>query len=232
MKSVIKNAKSVDEAVAAALAELNVTEDMVTVEVLEEGKKGFLGLAGRDASVRVTVNEESADADEGKEAVLSAAPADTADGDSPIEIAENFLKQILASMELEADLSIQSGDDNTVEIDITGDDMGILIGRRGETLSALQYLTSLAVNRRTEDYYRIVLDTENYKKRREETLKRLAKKLAGNAVRYRRNVTLEAMSPYERRVIHSELQNDPMVTTYSTGEEPNRKVVIVYKGGK
>ncbi len=226
MKSVIKNAKSIDEAIAAALAELAVSEDMVTVEVLEEGKKGFLGLAGKDASVRVTVKEEAAST----EASAEARPA--ADGDSPAGIAENFLRNILVSMELEADLSITPAENNTLEIDITGDDMGILIGRRGETLSSLQYLTSLAVNRRTEDYYRIVLDTENYKKRREETLKRLAKKLAGNAVRYRRNVTLEAMSPYERRIIHSELQNDPMVSTYSTGEEPNRKVVIVYKGGR
>ncbi len=209
MKSVIKNAKSIDEAIAAALEELGVTEDNVTVEVLEEGKKGFLGLNGKDASVRVTVNEVT-----------------------PEARAEDFLRHILDSMELEANLSIVPGEENTLAIDITGDDMGILIGRRGETLSALQYLTSLAVNRHTEDYYRIVLDTENYKKRREETLKKLAKKLAGNAVRYRRNVTLEAMSPYERRVIHSVLQSDPMVSTYSTGEEPNRKVVIVYKGNK
>lgn len=209
MKSVIKNAKSIDEAVALALEELGVTEDMVTIEVLEEAKKGFLGLNGKDASVRVTVNEVT-----------------------PEARAEDFLRHILDSMELAADVSVQSGEENTLEIDITGEDMGILIGRRGETLSALQYLTSLAVNRHTEEYYRIVLDTENYKKRREETLKKLAKKLAGNAVRYRRNVTLEAMSPYERRVIHSVLQNDPMVSTYSTGEEPNRKVVIVYKGNK
>jgi len=225
MKSVIKNAKSIDEAVAAALAELAVSEDMVTVEVLEEGKKGFLGLAGKEASVRITVKEDA-----GVVAPIEAAKK--ADNASPAEIAENFLRHILLSMGLEAELSVTPGEENTVEIDITGDDMGILIGRRGETLSALQYLTSLAVNRRTEDYYRIVLDTENYKKRREETLKRLAKRLAGNAVRYRRNVTLEAMSPYERRIIHSELQNDPMVSTYSTGEEPNRKVVIVYKGGR
>jgi len=209
MKSVIKNAKSIDEAVALALEELGVTEDMVTIEVLEEAKKGFLGLNGKDASVRVTVNEVT-----------------------PEARAEDFLCHILDSMELAADVSVQSGEENTLEIDITGEDMGILIGRRGETLSALQYLTSLAVNRHTDEYYRIVLDTENYKKRREETLKKLAKKLAGNAVRYRRNVTLEAMSPYERRVIHSVLQNDPMVSTYSTGEEPNRKVVIVYKGNK
>ncbi len=209
MKSVIKNAKSIDEAVTLALEELGVTEDMVTVEVLEEAKKGFLGLNGKDASVRVTVNEVT-----------------------PEARAEDFLRHILDSMELTADVAVQSGEENTLEIDITGEDMGILIGRRGETLSALQYLTSLAVNRHTEEYYRIVLDTENYKKRREETLKKLAKKLAGNAVRYRRNVTLEAMSPYERRVIHSVLQSDPMVSTYSTGEEPNRKVVIVYKGNK
>ncbi len=225
MKSVIKNAKNIDEAVAAALAELNVTEDMVTIEVLEEGKKGFLGIGEKEASVRVTVNEK-------EEAPIAAPAVSTADGESPEGIAENFLRHILSTMELEADLSLNTTEDNSIEIDISGDDMGILIGRRGETLSALQYLTSLAVNRHTEDYYRIVLDTENYKKRREETLKRLAKKLAGNAVRYRRNVTLEAMSPYERRIIHSVLQSDPMVSTYSTGEEPNRKVVIVYKGNK
>ena len=211
MKSLIKNAKSVEEAIALALEELGATEDMVTVEVLEEGKKGFLGLNGKEASVLVTLNETE---------------------ETPEERAEDFLRHILDSMELSADLNIESGEENTISIDITGDDMGILIGRRGETLSALQYLTSLAVNRHTEEYYRIVLDTENYKKRREETLKRLAKKLAGNAVRYRRNVTMEAMSPYERRIIHSELQNDPMVTTYSTGEEPNRKVVIAYKGNR
>ncbi len=211
MKSLIKNAKSIDEAIALALEELNATEDMVTVEVLEEGKKGFLGLNGKEASVRVTLNETEA---------------------SPEGRAEDFLRHILDFMELSADLAIEAGEENTISIDITGEDMGILIGRRGETLSALQYLTSLAVNRHTEEYYRVVLDTENYKKRREETLKRLAKKLAGNAVRYRRNVTMEAMSPYERRIIHSELQNDPMVSTYSTGEEPNRKVVIAYKGNR
>ncbi|MDD6308169.1 MAG: protein jag [Clostridia bacterium] len=208
MTSIIKNAKSVDEAVAAALTELGVAENMVTVEVLDEGNKGFLGLGGKDASVRVTVNEVS-----------------------PDEVATEFLKKILSSMNLEADLQLKL-EDHVMEIDITGEDMGILIGRRGETLSALQYLTSLAVNRKTEEYYRVIVDTENYKKRREETLKHLAKKLAGNAVRYRRNVTLEAMSPYERRVIHAALQGDPMVSTYSTGEDPNRKVVIVYKGNK
>ena len=208
MTSIIKNAKSVDEAVAAALTELGVAENMVNVEVLDEGNKGFLGLGGKDASVRVTVNEVS-----------------------PDEVATEFLKKILSSMNLEADLQLKL-EDHVMEIDITGEDMGILIGRRGETLSALQYLTSLAVNRKTEEYYRVIVDTENYKKRREETLKHLAKKLAGNAVRYRRNVTLEAMSPYERRVIHAALQGDPMVSTYSTGEDPNRKVVIVYKGNK
>ncbi len=209
MRSVIKNAKSIDEAVNAALSELGVTEDMVTIDVLEEGKKGFLGLSGKEASVRVTVNALS-----------------------PEDRAESFLSHILDAMELNAEVFVTTEEENTLAIDIKGEDMGILIGRRGETLSALQYLTSLAVNRHTEEYYRIALDTENYKKRREETLKRLAKKLAGNAVRYRRNVTLEAMSPYERRIIHSVLQDDPMVTTYSTGEEPNRKVVIAYKGNK
>lgn len=223
MKSVIKNAKSVDEAIAAALEELGATRDAVTVEILEEGKKGFLGLAGKEASVRVSLQED--------EEAPSAVKAENG-GESAV-LAEDFLRHILDAMDLKAELSVETNEeDKSVSIDISGEDMGILIGRRGETLSALQYLTSLAVNRHQEEYCRIILDTENYKKRREETLKRLAKKLAGNAVRYRRNVTLEAMSPYERRIIHSVLQDDPMVSTYSTGEEPNRKVVIVYKGGK
>lgn len=231
MKSVIKNGKSVDEAILEALAELGVERDAVTVEILEEAKKGFLGFAGKEASVRVTLkmNDETLApeepiAAEPKEASLEDAAA--------METAEAFLRQILDSMELSATLDIRMEGEREIAIDISGEDMGILIGRRGETLSSLQYLTSLAVNRHTEPYYRVILDTENYKKRREETLKKLAKKLAGNAVRYRRNVTLEAMSPYERRVIHSVLQDDPMVTTYSTGEEPNRKVVIAYKGKK
>ncbi len=223
MKSIIKNAKSVDEAIEAALEELGVERDAVTIEVLEEGKKGFLGLAGKEASVRATLWEDA----EAPGAVASENEGGAA------AAAEAFLHHILDAMDLKAELSVETNaEEKSVSIDISGDDMGILIGRRGETLSALQYLTSLAVNRHQEEYCRIILDTENYKKRREETLKRLAKKLAGNAVRYRRNVTLEAMSPYERRIIHSVLQDDPMVSTYSTGEEPNRKVVIVYKGGK
>ncbi len=215
MRSTTKSAKSIEEAIALALEELGVTEDMATITVLEEGKKGFLGLNGKDATVYVTVAE-----------------TEEYETDTPEGRAEDFLRHILSAMELDAELSIETGEDNGMTIDIKGDDMGILIGRRGETLSALQYLTNLVVNRHTEEYYRIVLDTENYKKRREETLKKLAKKLAGNAVRYRRNVTLEAMNPYERRIIHAVLQDDPMVSTYSTGEEPNRKVVIVYKGKK
>ncbi len=209
MTSITKSAKSTDDAISLALSELGVSEDMVTIEVLEEGGKGFLGLGGKDAVVRVTVKEES-----------------------PDEIAKSFLNHVLEYMELPAEVALKMEDDNVMEIDISGENMGILIGHRGETLAALQYLTSLAVNRKTDEYYRVVLDTENYKKRREETLVRLAKKLAGNAVRYRRSVTLEAMSPYERRVIHATLQDDPMVSTYSTGEEPNRKVVIAYKGRK
>lgn len=224
MTSIIKNAKSVDDAVNAALFELGVSRDAVEIEVLDEGNKGFLGLGGKDASVRVTVKEEETPAPCCEEVAPVA-------NEDPEKIAGDFLEHIIKAMDLDAKLDFNMHD-NMLEIDITGEDMGILIGRRGETLSALQYLTSLVVNRQTEDYYRIIVDTENYKKRREETLKHLAKKLAGNAVRYRRNVTLEAMSPYERRIIHATLQDDPMVSTYSTGEEPNRKVVIAYMGRK
>lgn len=208
MASITKTGKTVEEATQAALSELGVSLDDVTVEIIEEGNKGFFGLGGKDAEVRVTVNS-----------LL------------PEQYAENFLKTILEAMNLNAQIVIEAGED-TMSIDIKGEDMGILIGRRGETLSALQYLTNLVVNKNVDGFYRVNIDTENYKKRREETLVRLANKLAGNAVKYRRNITLEPMSSYERRIIHSYLQDRDMITTYSIGEEPNRKVVIAYKGNK
>ena len=208
MNSIEKTAKTVDEAIAEALAELGINREDAEIEVIDEGSRGFLGLGGKEATVRVTAKTVS-----------------------PEQYAEKFLMGILSCMDIPGKIDITNADD-MMEIEMSGDDTGILIGRRGETLNALQYLTSLVVNKHSDDYVRVSLDTENYKKKREETLRGLARKLAGNAVRYRRNITLEPMNPYERRIIHSALQDDEMVSTYSTGDEPNRKVVIVYKGIK
>ncbi|ADU76007.1 spoIIIJ-associated protein [Acetivibrio thermocellus AD2] len=200
-----KSAKTVREAIDLALLELNTTEDKVEVEVLEEGSKGIFGLIGsKQAKVRVTLKETSGDR------------------------AKKFLLDVLSKMKVNADILVEESED-TISLKIEGDDIGIIIGRRGETLDALQYLTSLVVNRSKEGYKRIVIDVENYRKKREETLIRLANRLADRVIKYKKNITLEPMNPYERRVIHSCLQNHKYVETYSVGEEPNRKVIIALK---
>jgi len=196
-----KSAKTVREAIDLALLELNTTEDKVEVEVLEEGSKGIFGLIGsKQAKVRVTLKETSGDR------------------------AKKFLLDVLSKMKVNADILVEESED-TISLKIEGDDIGIIIGRRGETLDALQYLTSLVVNRSKEGYKRIVIDVENYRKKREEILIRLANRLADRVIKYKKNITLEPMNPYERRVIHSCLQNHKYVETYSVGEEPNRKLL-------
>jgi len=200
-----KSAKTVREAIDLALLELNTTEDKVEVEVLEEGSKGIFGLIGsKQAKVRVTLKETSGDR------------------------AKKFLLDVLSKMKVNADILVEESED-TISLKIEGDYIGIIIGRRGETLDALQYLTSLVVNRSKEGYKRIVIDVENYRKKREEILIRLANRLADRVIKYKKNITLEPMNPYERRVIHSCLQNHKYVETYSVGEEPNRKVIIALK---
>ena len=146
-----------------------------------------------------------------------------------IKRAEEFLKDVFASMKIEAAVTLKFGEDNTLNIDLAGEDMGILIGKRGQTLDSLQYLTSLVVNKGTEEYVRVKVDTENYRSRRRDTLEKLARNIAFKVKRSRRPVALEPMNPYERRIIHSALQNDRYVTTHSEGEEPYRKVVVTLK---
>ncbi|HOM02270.1 MAG TPA: RNA-binding cell elongation regulator Jag/EloR [Acetivibrio sp.] len=200
-----KSAKTVKEAIDLALAELNTTEDQVEVEVLEEGTKGIFGLIGSKlARVKVTLKETSGDK------------------------AKKFLLDVFSKMNVHADVLVEETED-TVFLRIQGDDIGIIIGRRGETLDALQYLTSLVVNKSKEGYKRLVIDIENYRQKREETLIKLANRLADRVIKYKKNITLEPMNPYERRVIHSCLQNHKYVETYSVGEEPNRKVIIALK---
>ncbi len=200
--SIEKVGKTVEDAVSAALIELNLTKEQVEIQVIDEGSKGLFGIIGsKDA--RVVVTEKI----------------------TAKHRAAEFLNEIFDKMALEVALDFaEKGND--LKINLSGDDMGILIGRRGETLDSLQYLTSLVINKGEEEYVKVSVDTENYRKKREETLIRLANKLADRVLKYRRNVTLEPMNPYERRIIHSTLQNNKMVTTYSVGEEPNRKVVI------
>lgn len=203
--------KNVEEALAAALAELNVTEDQLEIEVVEKESNGFLGLFNsKPAKIKVRKKEVNV-----------------------IEVAEKFLKDVLGAMDITAEIKSEfSEDGEELRINLIGnEEMGVLIGKRGATLDSLQYLVSLAVNKLSDKYIKIKLDTENYRERRKETLENLAHNIAIKVKKTRRSVSLEPMNPYERRIIHSCLQNDKFVETHSEGEEPYRKVVITLKKG-
>lgn len=205
MDEIRKIGKSIDEAIAAALTELGASKEEVSITVIEEGSKGLFGVfGGKDAVVLVRKNF------------------------NPERIAENFLREVFLSMGLIVKIETQLKDKHLL-INLTGGDMGILIGKRGQTLDALQYLVNLVVNKNSTSYVSIMLDTENYRQRRKETLETLAFNLAKKVKHTKKNVVLEPMNPYERRIIHSALQNDRFVTTYSEGEEPYRNVVITLK---
>ena len=206
-EQIVKEAKSVDEAVRLACEELDIDRSEAEIEIINEGNKGILGFIGNKNAV-VKVSRKAAIDD-----VIIA-----------------FLKPIFDKMEIEANVEIQH-EEEQMTIRLTGDDIGIVIGRRGETLDALQYLLSLVVNRKLENYTRVILDVADYRQKREETLVRLANRVAEKVARSRRNLTLEPMNPYERRIIHATLQDHKYVDTQSIGEEPNRKVVIRYKQG-
>jgi len=198
--------KTIDDALKNALQELKLTEDKVEFEVLDEGNKGFLNIIGaRPARIKVKVKRDY------------------------IYEARTFLREVLVGMDVRAEIRVKE-EDNVVKFTLTGPDMGILIGYRGETLDSLQYLVSLVLNKGHEtEYKRVILDTENYRVKREETLKRLARRIAEKVKATERQVKLEPMNPYERRIIHSALQNDPYVETYSEGDEPYRRVVVDLK---
>ena len=205
-----KTGKTVAEAYQSALAELGMPEERVSYEVIEEPTKGFLGIiGGRLAKVRVTVREQT-----------------------PVEKAENFLTEIFASMHLDVKMEREDKEDGHV-FNLVGENLGILIGKHGQTLDALQYLTNLAANRGLlEEKTRIILDVENYRSRREETLRRLAVRLADKVRRTNEKVMLEPMNRHERKIIHMALQDNSRVMTYSAGDEPYRKVVIEPKPHK
>lgn len=205
MKSVEKIGKSKEEAIELALKELNAEKDDIEIEVLEEGSKGFLGFLGaKDFKIRVTLK------------------------DNYEKTTRNFLNDIFDALDIIADINLNLKGD-TLKVSVIGDSAGQLIGRRGESLDALQLLLGLAVNKNRDGYIKVLLDIENYREKREESLVRYANKMARTAVKQRRNIRLEPMNPYERRIVHSALQSDSYVTTYSEGEEPFRKVVISVK---
>ena len=201
--------KNVDDAITNACQELGITSDKLDYEVVEEGGSGFLGLGKKAAVIKA---RKKGDVD---------------------EIAADFLNKVFDAMELTVKLDVQVEDqdnEQTITIDIVGDDMGVLIGKRGQTIDSLQYLTSLIVNKESDDKFsRVRLDTENYRERRQQTLENLAKNIAKKVKRIKKPVALEPMNPYERRIIHSALQNDKYCTTRSEGEEPYRHVVVVLK---
>lgn len=204
MKSVEISAQSVEEAIELALVELEANELEVDIEVLEEPKKALLGLfGGKNAKVRVVKRV------------------------SPDMIANDFLKTLLVKMNIEGKITIKQKQNN-LYIDVVGNEMALLIGRRGQTLDSIQYLISLVVNKGRDEYLRVILDTENYRQKRKDTLERLAHKLASKAKKIKKDISLEPMNPYERRIIHSALQNNKAVSTKSDGDEPYRKVVIIY----
>lgn len=206
MESIYMIGKTVDEALSKALEQLNVTEDRVEVDIIEEGSKGFLNFIGsKSAKIKVTLKKDY------------------------IYEAKNFLSQVLKAMNIEADIDIKEEND-VISINLSGSNMGTIIGYRGETLDSLQYLVSLVVNKEHDvPYKKVILDTEDYRHKREETLKKLAKKTAGKVRRKGKAYKLEPMNPYERRIIHSALQDCEDIKTYSEGEEPFRRIVIDLK---
>lgn len=205
MDKITKSGKTVDDALHEALKELNVSKDEVEVTVIDEGIKGFLGMFGaKDAVIQVVRKF------------------------NPEKIAVTFLNEMFQAMHMNVSIETKLKE-KQLSIELSGDEIGILIGKRGQTLDSIQYLVSLVVNKGNSPYISILLDTENYRQRRKETLESLAYNLAKKVKQTKRNVVLEPMNPYERRIIHSSLQNDRYVTTYSEGEEPYRNVVIALK---
>lgn len=206
MEFIEVSARTVDDAITEALIKLGTTSDRIEYEVVEKGSSGILGIGRKDAVIKVRKKY------------------------SPEDDAREFLENIFKAMKLEVEIIIEKDEEsNTLNIDLKGDDMGVLIGKRGQTLDSLQYLTNLAVNRRAENFVKVKIDTEDYRKRRRETLENLARNIAYKVKRTKRPVALEPMNPFERRVIHSTLQNDKFVTTHSEGEEPYRHVVVTLK---
>lgn len=200
------SAKTLDDAITEASIQLGTTSDNIQYEVIDKGSSGFLGIGSKEAKIKVWIKT------------------------TPVEEAKDFLKKVFKAMNLEVEILVDTDENYSyLDIDLKGEDMGVLIGKRGQTLDSLQSLVSLVVNKNSENYIRVKLDTENYRKRRKDTLENLARNIAYKVKKTRKVVSLEPMNPYERRIIHSALQNDKFVATHSEGEEPFRHVVVTLK---
>ena len=242
IKTLEKSGRTEDDAINAALKELGLDRDDVSVEIVERAKSGFLGIGASPAVVRVSYeapDEEPAPST--ASAPVSAKPAEKAApaaapaaADEPAEYAaiRAFLTGLLDRMGVKADIAIAPRENGGINVDLSGSSMGAIIGRRGETLDAIQHLTNYVVNRGSDTHLHISVDAENYRSKREESLTKLAEKMAEKAIKYKRSMALEPMNSYERHVIHTALQNYEGVTTSSTGVEPNRRVVVSYVRGE
>lgn len=206
MEFIEVSAKNVDDAITQATVQLGITSDQLEYEILDKGSTGFLGIGSKNAVIKAR---------------------------KKFSIDENvieFLSSVFDAMKMTVEILVEvNEEEHSIEVELKGDDMGILIGKRGQTLDSLQYLTNLAINKHSDEYYKVKIDTENYRKRRKETLENLAKNIAYKVKRTKRPVSLEPMNPFERRIIHSALQNDRYVTTHSEGDEPFRHVVVTLK---
>ena len=206
MEFIEVSAKTVDDAITEASIKLGTTSDKIEVEVIEKGSTGFLGIKSKPAIIKARKKNDTVD-----------------------NIRE-FLENVFSAMNMEVTIDIKKAEDDKVyEVELSGKEMGLLIGKRGQTLDSLQYLTNLAVNKHSDGYIKVKLDTEDYRQRRKDTLENLEKNIAYKVKRTKRPVSLEPMNPFERRVIHSALQGDRYVETHSEGEEPFRHVVVTLK---
>ena len=242
-------AKNVDDAITEACEALMVTSDRLEYEVVSAGSAGFLGINAKPAIIKARVKEETNETIEKKEPVKEVvketkkeaksetneqvkavkAPSNI-NADECIKKANDFLKDVFGAMNMEVNVDSKfNASDNVLDVELSGAEMGVLIGKRGQTLDSLQYLISLVVNRDCDEYVHVKVDTENYRERRKATLENLAKNISYKVRKTRQSVALEPMNPYERRIIHSALQNDRYVTTHSEGDEPFRRVVVTLK---
>ena len=234
-KTVTKTAKSVEEAVELALAELGVEKDQAQVEVLEEGK-GFLGLGKKEVTVKVTADVEDDDVsktiDDEDDGDVYYGDDESFEGDEASEAedaAVSFVAEVLSGIGIHGKLDSYREED-VIHITVNGQDCGAAIGRHGETLDSISYLTNLVANRHSEERLRVILDIGGYRKHREEVLVNMAHKAANMVLRNKRQFVMEPMNPAERRIVHAELQGVKGVTTHSEGEEPNRRVVVTLEG--
>lgn len=247
MNEITVSAKTLDDAITEALIQLGATSDQVEYDIIEKGSTGFLGIGSKQAVIKAWKKVETPEVEEIKEEIKQEIEKELTIEEEVVEehlvkeqkehklgevknttvlACEAFLQDVLKTMGMEVEIVSHIDEEGALNIEMKGENMGILIGKRGQTLDSLQYLTNRVANKSQEEYVRVKLDTENYRQRRKETLENLAKNIAYKVKRTKKQISLEPMNPYERRVIHSALQGDKYVSTHSEGEEPYRRVVI------